>query len=277
MALVDSFRSKSKCFRLRQAVILPAVFVLAIHQLTSELKNAYFQPFKPFRQTLKRLPKKSTRIYEEITFTNFGWFQNNSQKGLQVGRSWVTREFMDAVLVHERFNQSTWEDLHRNPDPSRPILAFLDIDSCNYLHYPHFGGDFNIASDKEGGRNPMMHHTWSFESVCPVIERALESPAMSAPDSRLVVLSCEPHGPKIATCTNGSRDEALYSKLVVGHLSAHKTQVHQHDFGIPPMPVKSVALNETQLDDIHSCRAKKQVSSLPLFLYRQIAHEVSPI
>jgi hypothetical protein len=164
---------------------------------------------------------------------------------------------MDAVLLHERFNQSAWQDLNENPDPSRPILAFLDIDSCNYLHYPRFGQDRKMASDTEGGRKPMTAYKTSFAQVCPAIERALQSPAMIAPDSRLVVLSCEGHGPTVAECTGGNRDEIMYSKLVVGHLTAHKNQVHRHDFGIPPMPVKSVVLNETQLDDIQSCRVNK--------------------
>ena len=161
---------------------------------------------------------------------------------------------MDAVLVHDRYNQSAWQDLDQNPDPSRPILAFLDIDSCNDLHFPRFGQDWQMASDREGGRWAIRPWEISFAQVCPVIEQALRSPAMSAPESRLVVLSCEGNGPRIANCTNGGRDEKLYSKLVVGHLSAHKDQVHRHDFGIPPMPVKSVALNETQMEDIRSCR-----------------------
>jgi len=202
------------------------------------------------------LDDNNTIMYKEITFTDLGWFQPDDKKAIEFERSWVTRELVDSVLLHERFNQSAWKDLKENPDPSRPILAFLDVDSCNHLHYPRFGQDWIMASDTDGGRKPMMSHD-SLLKVCPAIERALRSPAMAAPESRLVAFNCEENGIEIAICMNGTRDEIIYSKLVVGHLSAHTNHVHPHDFGIPPLPVKSIVLNETQLDETHSCRVKK--------------------
>jgi hypothetical protein len=63
-------------------------------------------------------------IYNEITFTRYGWFQPDPQEGLKVGRTFAAKEFMEAVVAHERDNDSAWDDLERNPDPSRPILAF---------------------------------------------------------------------------------------------------------------------------------------------------------
>lgn len=249
----------TKWFSLRHAIILPSVLVLALHQLSSGITSSLAFPHTggDGNAQLTRAALSSAQSYKEITFTNYGWFQSSEQEGLKVGRSWHAKDFMDAVLVHERFNQSAWHDLDQNPDPARPILAFLDIDTCNDLHYPKFGQDWRMASDKDGGRKPIQHWNISFAQVCPMIERALQSPAMSAPDSRLIVLSCEGFGPRIANCTSGNRDEELYSKLVVGHLSAHKSQVHRHDFGIPPMPVKSVTLNDDQVGDIQSCRVNQ--------------------
>ncbi len=244
---------------MRHVVFLPAVFMLAIFQLTIPRCTVNLKSDEwVLRRASSAAPRKQENAthlnYKELTFTNFGWFQPNIKEGLKVERSWAARDFLDAVLIHDRYNQSAWEDLEHNPDPSRPILAFLDIDACLDLHFPRFGQDSKMASDRQNGRRPILSRQASFRKVCPIIERALRSPAMSAPESRLVVLSCEVNGPMIANCTNGSRDEDKYSKLVVGHLSAHKHQVHHHDFGIPPLPVKSVTLSERQLRDIQSCR-----------------------
>jgi hypothetical protein len=255
-------RLRSKCFSYRYAIVLPAIVMVALHQLASEWKSlsSLKHAFTRFQTDMHNIPvhQNDTRIYEEITFTNYGWFQQDEAKGLKVGRSWHASEYVDAILKNNRFNKTAWEHLDQNPDPSRAILAFLDIDACNDLHYPRFGQDFRMASDEQGGRRPMSHWNAAFAEVCPTIDKALQSPAMSAPESRLVVLSCEGFGPQFAErCTGANRDEQVYSKLVVGHLSAHKSQVHRHDFGIPPMPVKAVVLNETQLHDIQSCNQSR--------------------
>lgn len=253
-----------KSRRFRHLIVLPAVLLVALYQLSAELKSLC-----DLKSSAFLAPNQNTfRIYREITYTNFGWLQPDAEKGLEVGRSWHAKHFMDAVLGHDRYNESAWRDLQENPDPSRPILAFLDIDSCLELHYPRFGQDWKMASDLEGGRKSIQHWNISYPQVCPIIDKALESPAMSAPESRLVVFNCESFGPAFANCTGGDRDEDKYSKLVVAHLTAHKSQVHRHDFGIPPMPVKSVQLNETQLDDIRNCRATQTRSHLFSFTGR---------
>ena len=80
----------------------------------------------------------------EITVTNFGWFHPDPQKGFQTMRSMAMKYFNDAILAHERFNASAWHDLDQNPNLERAIIAFLDYDTCQILHWPSFGGrDFN--------------------------------------------------------------------------------------------------------------------------------------
>jgi Exostosin family len=101
--------------------------------------------------------------------------------------------------------------------------------------------------------------TFSFDVYsedCSVIDKALQSPALSSPKSRLVVLSCHDVGPQDIPCLQGDRNSSeIYSKLVVGHLSAHRKDTHPNDFGLPPWPLKVVELNQTQKDDIRTCRA----------------------
>ena len=189
----------------------------------------------------------------EITITNFGWFHSDPSKGITTVRSQAMKHFNDAILSHVRFNASAWQDLHQNPNPKRAIIAFLDYDSCRLFHWPKFNGrEFN--SDVEFGRQPFA--TVDFSKECSIVERALRSPALSSPDSRLVVLSCKDDGPPSRRhCLGANRTVAgIYSKLIVGHMSAHKHLAHPLDFGIPPWPVKTVALNESQIQEIETCQ-----------------------
>ena len=192
----------------------------------------------------------------QITFTNYGWFHPNPKLGIKVPRCLAMKHFDGAVVSHDRYNASAWHDLEQHPDPNRPIIAFLDIDTCRLLHWPKFGGDFTISFDREGGRPPQGSWTSkAFREDCVVIEQALRSPALSAPDSRLVVLSCYEENLEDIPCLRADRNTSgIFSKLIVGHMSAHKNQTHPHDFGLPPWPVKTVALNSKQLEDIQTCR-----------------------
>jgi hypothetical protein len=165
------------------------------------------------------------------------------------------RHFNDAILAHERFNASAWQDLEQNPNPERAIIAFLDYDTCQLYHWPKFGGnEFN--ADTEGGRPQWMGPDWSEE--CSMIERALRSPALASPDSRLVVISCKDDAFGADYCLGANRDvSGIFSKLIVGHMSSHKNITYPLDFGMPPWPVKTVVLNESQIHEIETCRSNR--------------------
>ena len=93
-------------------------------------------------------------LSREITITNYGWFDLDPQVGIKLPRCLAAKDFNDAIVAHERYNANAWHDLEQNPDPNRPIIAFMDIDTCNLIHWPKFGGDFVTNSDLEGGRPP---------------------------------------------------------------------------------------------------------------------------
>lgn len=151
------------------------------------------------------------------------------------------KHFNDAIVAHERFNASAWQDLHHNPNPERPIIVFLDYDTCQLYHWSRFPGREMIA-DIEGGREQLM--TYNYSKECSLIEGALRSPALSSPDSRLVVVSCKDEGPERHGCLGADRNTSgIFFKLIVGHLGGHRDQVHPLDFGMPSWPIKAVALN----------------------------------
>ena len=89
------------------------------------------------------------------------------------------------------------------------------------------------------------------DGMCDLIERALDSPAMAAPDSRLVVLSCFPGHPACLT-TNRA---IIHDKLAVVYQTACKMEgVAANNMGIPPLPIKPVVMNATEQEDIANCR-----------------------
>ena len=203
--------------------------------------------------------------YKEITFTNYGWFHDNASTGLQSPRSLTSRDLVDAIVSDERYNASSWDDLDSHPNPNRPIIAVLDVETCKDVHWPRFGQDSKMASDVEGGRTPMVEYTIDRGMPCQQIEDALRSPAMAAPQSRLVILSCWEDSTHIC-----HRNRTESTKLVVVHLSAHKSHVNpENDFGISPLPVKPVTLNDTQLESIEKCSNKTQRKHIFSFMGRR--------
>lgn len=197
--------------------------------------------------------------YRDITFTRMGWFHPDREKSLTFARSQTLKHLSDAILQHERYNESAWDDLEQSPDDSRPIVAFLDVETCGEVNWPYFGGDLNISSDKSNGRAPLRFR--SMLKVCDAVRKALDSPAMKAsPHSRLVILNCAyplSHQDKdewFPECANGDRDSEIYEKLVIAHLSKHQETIHPtNDFGIAPLPARPVSLNATELKAIEDC------------------------
>mmetsp|Transcript_16314 Transcript_16314/g.24020 ORF Transcript_16314/g.24020 Transcript_16314/m.24020 type:complete len:475 (+) Transcript_16314:85-1509(+) len=202
--------------------------------------------------------------YGDITFTRFGWFHPNSEKALSFGRTQTSKHLMEAILQHERYNRSAWDDLDRKPDASRPIIAFLDIETCGEINWPNFGGDFNLSSDKSNGRARVDYK--KLYGVCKTVREALDSPAIKAsPHSRLVILNCaypvshEDKDEWFPKCANKDRDPLIYEKLVIAHLSKHQENIHPtNDFGIPPLPARPVDLNSTELKAIENCDVRSR-------------------
>ena len=65
---------------------------------------------------------------------------------------------------------------------------------------------------------------WSEE--CSMIERALRSPALSSPDSRLVVISCKDFASGGDYYLGANHNvSGIFSKLVLGHMSSHRMKL----------------------------------------------------
>lgn len=187
--------------------------------------------------------------YPEITFTNYQWLQPSEIEQPTIHRYLISKDFSDSVVGHPRYNASLWSTLEKNPDPDRPILAFLDAETCTTTHWPHFASSKNETSDTENGR-PSYNQGHAFipvngievNSICTLIDMALKSPAMTAhPDSRLVIIECETYeGPNDDLCLGPTRNASKYKQLVIGHLSKAFSEINIQDFGIAPFPVKTI-------------------------------------
>ena len=190
----------------------------------------------------------------DLTFTNFGWFHPNPEIAIGTGRFKSSAVYADAIVKHPRYNSSAWERLSNNPDPTRPIVAFIDVETCGETCWPVMCS-YETSVDLENNRTAMPGYLHN--NMCELIERALSSPAMNAPSSRLVVMSCFPGHPECLMnyTHNGYRNRTIFDKLVVAHQTSHIINgVAKNDMGIPPLPIKPVVLNNSEREDIANCR-----------------------
>lgn len=229
------------------------------------------------RTLLSSSPSRIARIFDtvgggvgdidrrDLTFTNFGWFHPDPELAIKTGRFKSSAVYADAVVRHPRYNSSAWTMLSRNPDPARSIVAFIDVETCGETCWPVMCS-YETSVDLENGRSAMPGYLAN--DMCDLIERALGSPAMMAPESRLVVMSCFPGHPECLTnwTNNGYRNRTIMDKLVVAHQTAHRINgVAKNDMGIPPLPIKPVVLNASEREDIANCRLDNYTRPLLFF------------
>mmetsp|Transcript_49666 Transcript_49666/g.120404 ORF Transcript_49666/g.120404 Transcript_49666/m.120404 type:complete len:545 (-) Transcript_49666:589-2223(-) len=225
------------------------------------------------------------RQLPQITYTNVQWFHpTNSEIAETSPRTIAMTKLMEAVMDHPRYNATLWSDLEaRNQNPPSlpdhnhttttttapvPFLAFLDADICHYTHWPNFGADKEASYESGPNGRRIKNAVWvGYKNPCDIIEKALASPALiSSPQSRLFVLNCDDEDGEShewgRECLGPYRDNTSnkYRQLVVGHQSRPLHLVNYQDFGIPPLPVKSV---DIERDDV--C-PKNMSSSLPYLL-----------
>ena len=247
------------------------LLILVVLQLT-QLNNLIRSIISRKNETIQIKPTPSLQLderdhrrqYHEITFTSIGWNHPNKARAINCRRSIATREFVDAVVAHKRFNAAAWMNNNNNSNianSGRPVLAFLDFDACALMHYPLFGGgDGKVNADTQHGRPTGRA---SLDKICQMVDNVLQQQHISAlrhKDSRLVVLSCDGNGLHgrihlpVSHCLHRNRNMTKYSKLVVGHMSATFDDVHaSNDFGLPPWPVKRVHMQKKQLKDMEDC------------------------
>ena len=68
-------------------------------------------------------------------------------------------------------------------DHDRPIVAFIDVETCGKTCWPVMCG-YETSIDLMNNSSTMPDYL--HDGMCDLIERVLESPAMAALDSRLV-------------------------------------------------------------------------------------------
>ena len=269
--------NKVRCFTFWCAVS-SLLRLLASH---SVVKNLLLDGQITFDQSTSRSSSEQNhhrgRLYHRITFTNVGWFHPDPKIANRTQRTIGAKQLMDAVLAHERFHADAWtkKEPSSYPDPNSnssvsssptgPVLTFLDYDACALYHYPLFGGgNGKVNADTEHGR-PTGRAPQN--EICRKVDDALQqnSQALQHKDSRLVVLSCDENGRDgMQTlvqdrwrCMHRSRNMTLYSKLVVGHMSAITDVVHNsNDFGLPPWPVKKVHMSKQRLENLEDCAVR---------------------
>ena len=202
----------------------------------------------------------------EIVTTNYGWRTKNAE---HFSRTKLTNEWFNSVRSHPRYNATAWEDLHTHPDPSRRIVAFMDIDTCMEHNYPEYG-----EKDGHGFKHNMDifvsgEKFYSIvEKSCRYIKLAAESPALSAnKDSRLVLIDCGtgPWHRLIDMCKTGAdaRNHGGWGNLleneqvIIAYYGVRKEDVRPIDIGLPPPAVKPINLTAGEREKIASCQSRQ--------------------
>ncbi len=184
----------------------------------------------------------------DLIFTDFGWFHPNPNVAISTGWYKSSAVYVNAVQLHPQYYLTAWAVLSRNPDPNHPIVAFIDVKTCGKTCWPVMCS-YETSIDLENNRSALPGYL--HDGMCNLIKLALESPAMAAPDSRLVVLSCFPDHP---TCLTTNRT-IMNNKLAVVYQTAYKTEGGAaNNMRIPPLPIKLVVLNATEREDIANCQ-----------------------
>ncbi|KAL7530559.1 hypothetical protein ACHAXR_003555 [Thalassiosira sp. AJA248-18] len=198
---------------------------------------------------------------------NFGW---TTAKSKQFSRTKLSGEFYNSILSHPRYNSSAWGDLEKNPDPSRRLVAFMDIDTCVELNYPTYGKDF--------GQNMDIHlygETWYsiLEQSCLLIKRAASSPALSAnKDSRLILIDCGRGQHRLMdVCSENSTNRNNWGNLleknnwgnllendqvIIAYYGVRKQDARPIDIGLPPPAVKPITLKAHERQWIEQCKSR---------------------
>lgn len=199
----------------------------------------------------------SSIIDYEVTTTNYGWTTTNRHS---FSRRILSGEFFNATLAHPRYNASAWADLEAHPDPTRQIIAFLDIDTCIETNYPIYNGrnwKDNLERaypEKSKSAITIVHE------ACKYIEQASKSPALTSnPDSRLILLDCGGLNKIQLRKICDSTGAFTNGHVIVGYVSVDKRTVRpMFDVGIPPPAIKPVTLSETERESLQSCTKKRK-------------------
>lgn len=176
-----------------------------------------------FRNSSKN--QESVRVNDEkkkeiqITFTHYGWHSSN---GFHFPRVKATRQMYDAIVEHERYNESAFA----NATGEFPYYVFLDVETCGEINWPVMGGQSRpeLFSDTENGRAMFEQIYWKY--IRMVVHKTLSSLAMSHPDSRLIVINCKGDGPSGRNLYDSpNRDSHRFGKVVIVSLSSSRNSV----------------------------------------------------
>lgn len=204
-----------------------------------------------------------SEVQYEVVTTNYGWHSDiMAQRNLS--RRILTGEFFNATLEHPRYNSSAnWGDLEANPDPSRRLVAILDVDTCLELNYPIYGGR-DWWKNLEPGRAPAGRYNSVASDSCGYLARAATSPALAAnPASRLLIMDCSGVSRfQLQKVCNGDKRVFQNKQVVVAYLSAHRGEVRQGiDVGLPPPAIKPLDLSSYEKYLVASCPKRRYLFS----------------
>ncbi|KAL9184688.1 hypothetical protein ACHAXT_012658 [Thalassiosira profunda] len=231
---------------------------------TTALVLASSRPGPPTSSPYLNVVDENDDGYEVVT-TNYGWTTANWARFSQ---RIVSAEFFDAVRSHRRYNATAWADLEKAPDPSRQIIAFMDIDTCIEGNYPEYALPFTTNSNITVKGEKFFA---ILRKACGHIKRASESPALTAnPNSRLVLLDCgnpplfnimDTCGPK----ENGGdgKDWSVLNneQVIIAYYGVPKSKARPIDIGLPPPAVKPIVLQPHERHWIETCRKRDYLFS----------------
>ena len=229
--------------------------------------------------TKKNLQRDEFYRYQNqahIFLTEFGWNSLNESIRNQTARTVYSKLFTESIMKHPRYlNRSIYE----NSTESSPNIVFLDVETCRETNWPNYGKNF---------ANWDVPATPKSRAYCKYFKEVINSPALSHPRSRLVILDCRglpfrnghPHGGYYCFRGLGTNDQnsqkkkaaIAWRKLMIGFVSLDSTYFipnTQIPFGLPPLAVRPSSLNFTQIKLLYNCDAAKERQWFFFFRGRQ--------
>lgn len=197
----------------------------------------------------------------QVVLTALGWNHHDPRVAGQVPRTLFQAGLHQGIIEHPWYNPNGFSDEETQSASSRRrSYVFLDLETCYEENYPNYGWGLTANSDRDGGR-PYLSSSGGqirhMKSICPQIDRILQSSFFRRQDATLVLFDCGWNGPPQWSCLNRDTNVELndFQVSIVSESASHTSGAKRGplDLGLPPPAIHPVPMTSVQKAAMFDC------------------------